>query len=364
MSLPHGGNIYHYSMKYGIPEEDFLDFSASINPLGPPKASLRAMRQAIPSVVNYPESSSLVLRDSIASRLDTAPASLLVGNGSTELIYLIARATGPCRALVFAPTFSDYERAARIAGCGVGYVRLKESGGFMPDMDALKVALDGVGLLFLCNPNNPTGTLLDKGLVLDILKLASKAGAFTVLDEAFIEYAPDASVISRAGSFRRAIVLRNFTKFYGMPGLRVGYMVSHPGVIGRMEKLKEPWSVNIIAQSAALAALSDEAYVRKSTLLMDREKAYLYGELSDMPGIHPYPPSVNFILAKLGISGPTASALAERLASKGILIRDCTNFRGLGGRYIRVAVRTRAQNDKLLKALAATAVIPAKAGTQ
>lgn len=180
---------------------------------------------------------------------------------------------------------------------------------------------------------------------------AKRAGVFTVIDEAFIEYAPGYSVTSEASSRKGVAVLRNFTKFYGMPGLRAGYLVAHPSVVETLWKHKEPWSMNTLAERAAVAALSDTVYAARSLALVDREKGYLYRKLGEIPGIIPYPPSVNFVFAKLSVDGCTSASLTESLARKGILVRDCSNFRGLDGSFVRFAVKSRADNKALVNAL-------------
>jgi len=351
LTLPHGGNIYFYADKYGIPEDGFLDFSASINPLGPSKAAVRAMKDAVPSLVNYPDPRCSGLKDALSVHLDVLKESLLIGNGSTELIYLIPRALKAKKVLVFAPTFSDYARASGISGAKVSHITLREKDGFLPDMDRLKSALSGMDMFFLCNPNNPTGAVIEKDALLDILGMARKADAFVVVDEAFIEYAPGHSVINEAVQSKKVAVLRNFTKFYGMPGLRAGYLAADPSVVEKLGAAKEPWSVNTLAERAAIASLSDEAYIRRSLNLVEKEKEHLYAGLSEITGLRPYPPSVNFILVKLTGRWNNAAELSESLAAKGILIRDCSNFRGLDGRFFRVAVRGREDNDALCTAL-------------
>jgi threonine-phosphate decarboxylase len=347
----HGGNIYYYSRKYGIPEERFLDFSASINPLGPPKAAMDALKLSLPSLINYPDPECGLLTKTLSERFEIDPASLLIGNGSTELIYLLPRALKPAKTLVLAPTFYDYERAARVSGSAVGYFPVREKDGFLPDMDKLHKALGGVDMFYLCNPNNPTGALLDRERVLDILKMAGKLGTTVCVDEAFIEYNPGEGVISESASMSGVMVLRNFTKFYGMPGLRLGYLAAKPALVRRLKSLKEPWSVNTLAQSSAVAAIKDAEYEKKSLHIMEKERRYLFDKLSGISGLVPTPTAANFILIKLICPVLTASKLTEALASEGILVRDCTNFRGLGGSFIRVAIKTRREDDALLKAL-------------
>ena len=344
----HGGNIYHYSRKYGIPVEKIVDFSASINPLGPPKAAVAAIKGAIPYLVNYPDPHSTLIKDALSKHLQVDRGCILPGNGSTELIYLIPRVLRPKRALLPVPSFSDYDRALRIAGCRVDYMRLRGSDGFVPDMDRFKKSVSGTDIVFLCNPNNPTGTLIEKDIALDMLKMAKKAGAFAVIDEAFIEYAPEHSIVKEAASSSGVAVLRNFTKFYGMPGLRLGYLVARPDSIKLFSKQAEPWSVNSLAHEAAAAALSDPDYAVRSLSLFSREKDYLYNRLKKIDGVDPCPSSANFILVK---TEHQADEVVEKLASMGILVRSCSNYKGLDGEYLRVAVKGRRENRILLDAL-------------
>jgi len=344
----HGGNIYHYSRKYGIPIEKIVDFSASINPLGPPKEAVAAIKAAIPSLINYPDPDSTLIKDTLSKHLQVDRGCILPGNGSTELIYLIPRVLRPKRALLPVPSFSDYERSLSIAGCRVDYMRLKENDGFVLDMDKFKKSVSGMDIVFICNPNNPTGTLIEKDKVLDMLKMARKAGAFTVMDEAFIEYAPEHSIVREAASARGVAVLRNFTKFYGMPGLRLGYLVASPDLVKRLSKEAEPWSVNSLAHEAAAAALLDPGYAVRSLNLFRREKDYLYNRLKRIDGVKPCPSSANFILIKTEVS---ADDMVEKLASMGILVRSCSNYKGLDGEYFRVAVKGRRENRMLLDAL-------------
>lgn len=344
----HGGNIYHYSRKYGIPIEKIVDFSASINPLGPPKAAIAAIKGAIPSLINYPDPDSTLIKGALSVYLGVGKDCILPGNGSTELIYLIPRVLRPKKALLPVPSFSDYERALTIAGCRVDYMQLREKDGFVPDMGRFKASISGTDIVFLCNPNNPTGTLIEKDIVLDMLKLARKTGAFAVIDEAFIEYAPEHSIVKEASFASGVAVLRNFTKFYGMPGLRLGYLVARPDLIKRLSKEAEPWSVNSLAHEAAAAALSDPAYVARSLSLFRREKDYLYTRLNRIDGCKPCPSSANFFLVKIENK---ADKVVEKLASKGILVRSCSNYKGLDGEYLRVAVKGRRENRMLLDAL-------------
>ena len=291
--LPHGGNVLHYSKKFGIPPEKIIDFSASVNPLGPPKKSLAAMNRAFAELNRYPDPDSLELTAKIAAVHGLKDGQILIGNGSTEFIYLLPRALGVKKALVLSPSFSDYERASELSGAKVVRLPLLEENNFSPDMKSLSRELKKCGLLFLCNPNNPTGTLMPKDELLSLLKEASKAGTVVCIDEAFIEYVPGASLLKEAVKLG-AVVLRNFTKFYGMPGIRIGYAAGDRKLIAKMKAVREPWTVNNLAQAAALAALGDGEYAEKDArperggaglsvplALRDRlaSAVFVYGEL-------------------------------------------------------------------------------------
>ncbi|MGA2192053.1 MAG: threonine-phosphate decarboxylase CobD [Nitrospirota bacterium] len=352
MALPHGGNIYHYSKKYGIPEDSIADFSASINPLGPPEKALVALDEAKSSLINYPDPDCKELIGILSERLGIGTGSILIGNGSTEFIYLLPRALKLKKAVVLSPTFSDYERAALLAGYKTTRLTLSEKQGFQPDTERLMKELKGGGLFFLCNPNNPTGVLMERERLLDVLHYSAKIGAVVCVDEAFIEYAPGQSIIKEAVKLKNVAVLRNFTKFYGMPGIRIGYLAASPGLVRKIKAFKEPWSVNGLALKAAAAAIADEEYTRKSLELAEREKKHLLSGLSGIPCLRPFPSAANFILVKLG-KGLSSNAVTERLAARGILVRDCSSFRGLGGTFIRVAVKSRRENRMLLEALQA-----------
>ena len=348
--LLHGGNIYYYSEKYGIPPERILDFSASINPLGAPKAALKAIKDALPMLANYPDPSVGELKEAVSAETGVGFESILAGNGSTELIYLFPRYFRPKTALVLAPTFSDYSRALALSGCAVRHFGLREADGFVPDMARLEKAAAGADLVVLCNPNNPTGTLLERDALSRLAGTLVGAGKQVVIDEAFIEYAPGESLIREAAKRRGLIVLRNFTKFYGMPGLRLGYLCAHPSLVKKLDEAKEPWSVNTLAVKAAVAALSDKGFTRKSLRVFREEQAFMLGALGNIGGVKVFPSSANFFLVRLP-ENAEAGPLSERMAEKGILIRDCSNFRGLDGRFVRLAIRTRAENERLVDGL-------------
>jgi threonine-phosphate decarboxylase len=273
---------------------------------------------------------------------------ILVGNGSTELIYLLARVLKPARALIVAPAFSEYEQALRAAEIPVDFHLTTEAHNF-----TLADPLDfkDAGLVFLANPASPSGELVSPDLLLDLAKALKAAGVYLVLDEAFIDFVEEASFKRHLARFPQVIILRSFTKFFGIPGLRLGYLLAAPKLIERLAALQEPWSVSTLAQAAGRACLADRDFMRQSRDLILRERGFLLNQLAALPGLLPFPTSVNYFLVKLQRPAWTAARLRQEMLRHRILIRDASNFRGLDRRFFRVAVRRRDENYWLLNAM-------------
>jgi threonine-phosphate decarboxylase len=358
----HGGNIYAAARRTGIPKERILDFSASINPLGVPKKAARMMRRAISRLNHYPEPYAEELALRVARNMNLEEGSVITGNGSTELIYLIPRALRPRRALIPEPTFRLYREACRVSGVErIESFPLIEREHFdvIPEdfiAAASRLTVGGsqagssekdCAMAFLCNPNNPTGRLVSKSDVLAIADAAAAAECYIVLDEAFMDFCPEDSVAREVATNPYLIVIRSMTKFYALSGLRIGYGVFHPTVASRIRAYKEPWTVNSLAQTAAFAALDDDVYQKDSIEAMTREKTFLENGLTRL-GIRFTPSRANYYLIRLA----KAQELREGLERKGILVRDCSNFAGLDATYLRIAVRSRSENRLLLKELA------------
>ncbi|MBI5098410.1 MAG: threonine-phosphate decarboxylase [Nitrospirae bacterium] len=360
----HGGNIYKLAKELGIPESKLIDFSASINSLGISKKVLDAIKKEFRNLVNYPDPDTNSLRNNLAQYHDIDPETIICGNGSTELIYLIPRALKPEIALIPAPTFSEYERACKLScELRVESYELREENSFRIITDEFIAAIKKLSLnsklIFLCNPNNPTGHLLKRTDVFRIAEAARKMKCYLVVDEAFIDFHHEESVIKHVQNNPYLIVLRSMTKFYALTGLRIGYGVFHPGLISKIKIFKEPWTVNNLAQKAAIAALEDVEYADKTFGMIGREKNFLEAGFKKT-GIEYFPSDTNYYLLKIEVQH--AVSLLRR---KGILVRDCSNFNGLDGSYIRVAVKSRRDNEILLKEIKDVwSVIPAKAGIQ
>ncbi len=350
----HGGTVFTTARALGFETSRMLDFSASINPLGMPASVRNALRRHLKHIVHYPDTQATELVSALANHHGIDASSLLCGNGCTELIHLVVRALYPARVLIPAPTFSEYERAATAsrqwcAGgqkCELSYFPLTEKDSFRLDADAFINAMARMvstasppHLAFLCNPNNPTGAATPREDVLKIARAARKLRCYLVVDEAFIDFCPEHSVMDAVPHNTYLIVLRSMTKFYALAGLRLGFGIFPSAVRKKMESLREPWSVNSLAQIAGLAAIADDSFRARSLRLIAREKIFLEKSFEALD-IRFISSSANFYLFKM-LNAPT---VVDTLARKGILIRSCSNFRGLSSAYLRIAVRSHTEN--------------------
>jgi len=343
LAFSHGGNIYEVKRKF---KKEVVDFSANINPLGLPPALKRALCEGLDKIRHYPDPGARGITESIAKYWEISDENILLGNGSVELIYLIMYSYRPKTTFIPVPTFSEYERAAKMVNSKVQFLKLKEKQGFSFNSGHFNKA----DTFFICNPNNPTGNLILKNPSL-IERLADK---LLVVDEAFMDFLPnqkDYTLIWRAVKNRKIIVLRTFTKFFSLPGLRIGYIVAHKEVINKLRQHQVPWSINSLAQIAAEKILNNKEYISKTYTLIEKERSFLLRRLAKIRRLKVYPSVANFLLIKIEKPGITSKSLKELLIKKGVLIRDCGNFRNLGDNYICVAVRTHKENLKLLAAL-------------
>lgn len=351
INFDHGGNVFAVARALGIPPEELLDFSASINPLGPAPGVREAVYAAFDRVVHYPDSGAVALSEALSHFHGVATANVCVANGSTELIYLLPRLIPGKRALIIAPPFAEYARAFALAGWEIDYFQLSPSHGFALDWEELEAVLaKGYDLLFFCNPGNPTGKLFRRDEICRVDRLCHAAGTFLVVDEAFMDFCEEESCKDAIVKGERGIILRSMTKFYALPGLRLGYAIGAGKLIGCLQELSAPWSVNTFAQMAGLASLADVGYRERTLQLVATERDFLTARLSAIAGLVPYPSAANYLLVEIE-NGIAAAKLQARLMAEHILIRNCDNFVGLAERFFRVAVRGRQENERLLAAL-------------
>jgi len=350
----HGGNVHAAARESGQRVGDLIDFSASINPLGPSAAAMRAVRAASSSIIHYPDPECVEIRKTLARRHRLSPEEFLIGNGSTELIHLLPRVLRIRRAVIVGPAFSEYAKAVTAHGGRAFPIHAMRSEGYRPPLDEALAALAPrrADAIFLCNPNSPTGQAVCREAIEALLRGVARRDLWVILDETFVEYCADRSVLASAHRCPRLVVLRSFTKFYALPGLRIGYLVAREPVIRRLKHELPSWSVNTLAQAGAIAALKDRHHARRSLAFIKGERHRFAKSLATIPEITVFPSAANFLLVELppGRSGPEVTKI---LCRQGLLIRDCSMVPGLSRRTIRVAIRLPGQNDRLVRALRA-----------
>ena len=345
MALIHGGDIEGFVREYGRKP---LDFSANCNPLGIPEGVAEAIARAARSADAYPDPLCRALREALGASLSLPPEYILCGNGAADIIFRLAAALKPRRAVVTAPTFAEYALALKTAGCEVIHHPLRPETGFEVEEDIL-AALSGADVVFICNPNNPTGKTVRPRLMDEILRACDAHGTLLVVDECFNGFLDDPaahSLKNRLKDSPNLLILDAFTKLYGMAGVRLGYCLSSNAAL--LEKLRaagQPWAVSSLAQAAGIAALKETQYVQRARALIREERAYLIGALKEAGMTAPYG-EANYIFFKRHVTD-----LAARMRREGVLIRDCGNYVGLGAGYYRVAVRTHAENEAMIAAL-------------
>jgi threonine-phosphate decarboxylase len=354
----HGAEVLDAAEESGLKPHEILDFSSSVNPLGPSKTALEAAKKAFSQIAAYPDSNSNELKQVITGHFGSINKNnVVVGNGSTELMYLFAETflkKGET-ALIPAPTFGEYESAVRKTGETPKFLKLGKS--LNVQADSFKTKISGAKIIFLCNPNNPTSMLIPKETLTDIVERAIENDSFVFLDEDFLEFVEDEKALTMIGkinTYPNLFILRSFTKIFGLTGLRVGYGIANEEIINFLSCAKIPWNVNCLAQAAAVAALKDEEHLQVTRELIKKEKAWLQVQLSKFDSFQFSAPDANFFFININKSGLTASELKSKLLKDGILIRDCTSFRGLDKFYVRIAVKTHSENEQLIEALKRT----------
>jgi len=347
----HGGDVWDKP-------DGLIDFSANTNPLGPPRSLLEALKSSLDFVTRYPDPEHRRLREALSEANGLRFDEILVGCGSTELIYLAAQVVwrlrgSAFRVLIAEPTFGEYEvAAARFMG-RPSYV--------FPRRDDLRFEVDDIikgiprnGLVFLCNPNNPTAQSFNARSVEEVVSESCRLNSVVVVDESFVEFTADPegnSVLKQVEGYDNLIVLRSPAKLFAVPGLRVGYGAASIRIAHLIRSLQQPWSVGVMGEVGLLAALADTEYIRSSTLYVRREREVFAERLAGLHGLRVYPSDANFLLVSTRGVGVGGRSLKRRLVSRGVLIRECSDFRGLDNHHIRLAVRRGEENDYLVKVL-------------
>ena len=363
----HGGNIYKVFREKNIKE--ILDYSSNINPYGIPESLKKRITENLEVLERYPDPDYVELRQKLANLNKVNLSDIVLGNGATEIIFLFMKVINPKKILIVSPTFGEYERAVKATGISgdienkkieIEYFELKESDDFKLNIENLKNELENkYDLLIICNPNNPTGKFLKLAQTEEILKECNKYDTKLFIDEAFIEFLEDGmkeSIINTEGNKKNLFVTRAFTKFFAIPGLRLGYgMYFDKELEKKISEKKEPWSVNNFAEMAGLTVLDDAEYIEKTLKWIAEEKIYMYEKLNEISGIKVYETEVNFITGKIDeklfSEGLNVKVLREKILEQGILIRDASNFKFLDERFFRLAIKDRASNERIIEVM-------------
>ncbi len=340
----HGGL---YSIKN--PNQEIVDFSSNVNPLGCYSGVKKFLRKQLDSISEYPDSESRKLRSNIKWYTGLNESQIIVGNGATEIIYnfCLAFLNKKTKVLIPIPTFSEYEKAAKLSGSKIIFYKTMNLNN---DLEEFIKKIPKNGIVFLCNPNNPTGVLIPKRNLLKIVRYAEKRSSLVFIDETFIELVPESnqSMIKSIKTFDNLFILRSFTKSFGLAGIRIGYALGGKQIISVLQKLKIPWNVSNIAQNAASAAICYHPFLQRSQKLIKKENKFLTKSFSRFDKFSCFKSSTNFLLLKTKIKSKT---LQKKLLKNNLLIRDCSTFRGLDDNYVRVAIKTRKENQKLINKL-------------
>ena len=340
MKHVHGGNIYTY--------KNCLDFSANCNPLGTPESVKQAVRDSLDHLKDYPQVGYAPLKEAIAAYEDVKPEHIICGNGAAELVFSLCHALRPKRALIPVPTFAEYEQALESVGAQVEHVLLKEEEEFRVQDSFIDWLHKDLDMVFLCNPNNPTGMLTDREFLFKLLRVCREMDIFLVVDECFQDFIRDPdqySLKAQLPRYHNLFLLKAFTKRYAMAGVRLGYGITeNEELLEKMTLATQPWNISVPAQAAGIAALKETDYVERARNLIFEEAEYLSGELYKL-GMTVFPSQANYLFFK----GP--EDLFEICVRKNVLIRDCSNYPGLGKGFYRVAVRTHEENEQLIRTI-------------
>jgi len=347
----HGGNVLETGLQLGIDPELLLDFSANINPLGLPECVRSLIVSHLDIIMQYPDVEYRHLHQALASASQCDYEQTIAGNGETELIYGLVRTLAPRRAMLLVPGFAEYRRALQQQGCEIIDYALSEQNGFQVDASLLDaVRAHRPDCLFIATPNNPTGLMPDADLLDRLASLCEAQQISLIVDEAFIDFLPQGSTLApRLAESRYLYLLRSLTKFFAIPGLRLGYLLSgNTQTIRQLKSTREPWSVNAFSALVGQHLLLDEDYIARSHAFIARERDFLWQAMTRFSSLAVWEPQANFIFFRCLRQG---FDLKAALLGHHILIRHCENYPGLDRDYYRIAVRTEAENRQFVDAL-------------
>ena len=362
----HGGNLRRAQEKYGL--TSFIDLSANVNPYGPPYGVWQAIRHNLSDITQYPDPESLLFREALSRHTGLPVETIMAGNGAGGLLFTIVQALKPKKVAIPLPAFSEYERACRSVGAEISYILLGAEG--WTNLETLmradsfsgeqaveqfwRASLQGCSLLFLCSPHNPTGSLLSTYMLKQILRITKELNCRVLCDESFLDFLPDIlrkSAREFLADNAHLMILHSLTKFYTLPGLRLGAVFAQPSLLAEFERNRDPWSVNVLAQHAGIAALADEEFSADARKKLQESKDLFYQAFArcGWQNLRLWPTTVNYALIQ--VFDTNAAVLTDALGQRGILVRDCTDFAGLPGNFIRVAIKETEVMEEFLEGL-------------
>lgn len=344
----HGGDITTYKKEYG---KEPIDFSANISPLGLPQEIKDELTNSLDSLINYPDPLCRELTEAIAQKENQPFENIICGNGASEIIYQLIYAIRPRNALVLAPTFAEYEQALKSLKCDIEYYLLEEKYAFQVKKNILNKISSYLDIVFICNPNNPTGLLCDPEILEKMILKCQKTGTYIVIDECFIDFLEEEqknSMIRLIENNPYLIIIKAFTKMYALAGLRLGYgITSNCDLLKSMKAITQPWSVSSLAQRAGVVATTLDDYVNEVKSVVKEQRTYLTTNLM-LLGYTVFPTYTNYILFKSEVQD---DKLDLKLKEQGIMIRNCSNYIGLEDWYYRIAIKNKEDNEKLINGL-------------
>ena len=349
MSHIHGGNAEYYFKKFNLNESDFIDFSVNLNPFGMPEIIRKKWDGLYKQANKYPSESGERVIDFYKKRFSIKHNSVIAGNGSIELIYMLPRALNIRDAAILEPSFYDYKRAFTINNCNLHTITLREENGFKftVDKDTLN-KIEKSDALMLANPNNPTGKIMNKGTITALAKRFPDK--WFLIDEAFIQFSSNCKEVSLMDyGIENIVVIHSLTKFYAVAGLRIGAAIGPKNAIDKLKYVKQPWSVNSIAEATVGYLTNCLDYEKKTTAFIDMEKERIKNEITTSKNIKLFETDANFFLSKW--LGRDFDDFLKYLLKKGIYVRDCRNFSGLSGNFFRFAILKKEKNNKLIETI-------------
>ncbi|MGB8029130.1 MAG: aminotransferase class I/II-fold pyridoxal phosphate-dependent enzyme [Terracidiphilus sp.] len=352
----HGGQLRELAAEFGIPETSLIDFSASVNPLPPPDAVVNVLCDQMRTrtiLTAYPDINYTALKQALAEYAQVDPSAIAIGNGVMPLLDAALRGLGLRKCLVPVPSFTEYRRVLRACGTECCVLKYGDEEEFAIDAGSVISELKATNAraVLVANPQSPSGRLVNGTELLQLCEAAFALGVTTIVDEAFIDYAPEESLSRTAAKLRGLVVLRTLTKFFAMPGLRVAYAVAHPEVRAAMESCIPAWPVDSIAAEAARLALADGASMAAARDTNKRERSWLADNIRSL-GVEVFSSEANFLLVRIAKAREGYELWQRLIIEHCVVIRSCANFEGMDERYFRIGVRTNPENRMLVRALA------------